>query len=39
MKETKGMILASNFKPVEAMNHSTCGGQHSAPFIVFLVAP
>jgi stage II sporulation protein D len=35
VKQTKGVILASNFKPVEAMYHSTCGGHTSAFHRVF----
>lgn len=35
VKQTKGMILAFNFKPVEAMYHSTCGGHTSAFHRVF----
>jgi stage II sporulation protein D (peptidoglycan lytic transglycosylase) len=31
VKETQGLILAHELKPVEALYHSTCGG-HTSPF-------
>ncbi|MFO1520440.1 MAG: SpoIID/LytB domain-containing protein, partial [bacterium] len=35
IKETKGLVLAYEFKPVEALYHSSCGGHTSAFHKVF----